>query len=47
MITKILEIVTIIIGATMIFYTRFHYVTIKKVVDIGSIVINQKQSHLV
>jgi hypothetical protein len=43
--TKTIAIVTIIIGAIMIFYTGFNYVTTKKVVDIGPIEINQQQSH--
>lgn len=43
--TKTLGIITIIIGAIMIFYTGFNYVTTKKVVDIGPIEINQQQSH--
>jgi drug/metabolite transporter (DMT)-like permease len=43
--TNTLGIVTIIIGAIMIFYTGFNYVTTKKVIDIGPIVINRKQSH--
>lgn len=42
---KTLGIVTIIIGAIMIFCTGFNYVTTKKVVDIGPIKINQQQSH--
>lgn len=42
---KTLGIVTIIIGAIMIFYTGFNYVTTEKVVDIGPIEINQQQSH--
>jgi len=42
---KTLAIVTIIIGAIMIFYTGFNYVTTKKIVDIGPIEINQQQSH--
>ncbi|SDX43950.1 hypothetical protein [Flavobacterium degerlachei] len=43
--TKTLGIVTIIIGAIMIFYTGFNYVTKEKVVDIGPIEINKEQSH--
>lgn len=42
---KTLGTVIIIIGAIMIFYTGFNYVTTKKVVDIGPIEITQKQSH--
>jgi hypothetical protein len=43
--TKTLGIVTIIIGAIMIFYTGFNYVTKEKVVDIGPIEINKQESH--
>lgn len=43
--TKTLGIVTIIIGAIMIFYTGFNYVTKEKVVDIGPIEINKEESH--
>lgn len=43
--TKTLGIVTLIIGAIMIFYTGFNYVTTEKVVDIGPIEINKQQSH--
>ncbi|MFT5713751.1 MAG: uncharacterized membrane protein YdcZ (DUF606 family) [Flavobacterium sp.] len=43
--TKTLGIITIIIGAIMIFYTSFNYVTTEKVVDIGPIEINQQKSH--
>jgi uncharacterized membrane protein YidH (DUF202 family) len=43
--TKTLGIVTIIIGAIMVFYTGFNYVTTKKVIEIGPIEINQQQSH--
>jgi hypothetical protein len=42
--TKTLGIV-IIIGAIMVFYTGFNYVTTKKVIEIGPIEINQQQSH--
>lgn len=37
--------VLVIIGAIMMFYTGFNYVTTEKVVDIGPIEINKQQSH--
>jgi uncharacterized membrane protein YdcZ (DUF606 family) len=43
--TKTLGIAVIIIGAIMIFYTGFNYVTKEKVVDIGPIEINKEQNH--
>jgi uncharacterized membrane protein YidH (DUF202 family) len=42
---KSLGIVIIIIGAIMIFYTGFNYVTTEKIIDIGPISINKQQSH--
>jgi uncharacterized membrane protein YidH (DUF202 family) len=43
--TKNIGFVIIIIGAIMVFYTGFNYVTTEKVVDIGPIEINKQQSH--
>ncbi|MGO4822272.1 MULTISPECIES: hypothetical protein [unclassified Flavobacterium] len=43
--TKTLGIAVIIIGAIMIFYTGFNYVTKEKVVDIGPIEINKEENH--
>ena len=43
--TKSAGVVLIIIGITMMAYTGFTYMTTKKVVDIGSIQINQKEEH--
>lgn len=43
--TKTIGIIILIIGAIMIFYTGFNYVTTEKVVDIGPIEINQQKSH--
>jgi uncharacterized membrane protein YidH (DUF202 family) len=43
--TKNIGFVLIIIGAIMVFYTGFNYVTTEKVVDIGPIEINKQQSH--
>jgi drug/metabolite transporter (DMT)-like permease len=43
--TKSIGIVVAIVGAIMIFYTGFNYVTKEKVVDIGPIEINKEQSH--
>ena len=42
---KSLGILIIIIGAIMIFYTGFNYVTTEKIIDIGPISINKQQSH--
>jgi drug/metabolite transporter (DMT)-like permease len=43
--SKSIGIVVAIIGAIMIFYTGFNYITKEKVVDIGPIEINKEQSH--
>jgi uncharacterized membrane protein YidH (DUF202 family) len=45
--TKNIGFVLIIIGAIMMFYTGFNYVTTEKVIDIGPIEINKRQSHQV
>ena len=42
---KIIGIAIIILGIVMIAYTGFNIVTTKKVVDLGSIEINQKTNH--
>lgn len=42
---KNIGILIIIIGAIMVFYTGFNYVTTEKVVDIGPIEINKQQNH--
>jgi uncharacterized membrane protein YdcZ (DUF606 family) len=43
--TKSIGIAVLIIGALMMFYTGFNYVTEKKVVDIGPIEINKTENH--
>ena len=43
--TKNIGFVLIIIGAIIMFYTGFNYVTTEKVIDIGPIEINKQQSH--
>ncbi|PKH67934.1 hypothetical protein CXF59_05505 [Flavobacterium sp. ALD4] len=43
--TKNIGFVLIIIGAIMMFYTGFNYVTTEKVIDIGPVEINKQQSH--
>jgi len=45
MLSKPLGIVLIVLGLSMIAYTRFNYVTTKKVVDLGPIQINQEKNH--
>lgn len=45
MFTKKAGIVFIIIGALLMAYTGFNYVTTEKVVDLGPIQINQEKSH--
>ncbi|NGY38818.1 hypothetical protein FQU23_015035 [Flavobacterium sp. XN-5] len=42
---KNIGILLIVIGAIMVFYTGFNYVTKEKVVDIGPIEINKQESH--
>jgi len=42
---KPLGIVLIIVGAIMIIYTGFNYVTTEKVVDLGVIKINAEKNH--
>ncbi|SEA27581.1 hypothetical protein SAMN05443667_10383 [Flavobacterium gillisiae] len=42
---KNIGILIIIIGAIMVFYTGFNYVTTEKVLDIGPIEINKQQNH--
>ena len=42
---KPLGIVLIILGAIMIIYTGFNYVTTEKVVDLGPIKINAEKNH--
>ena len=43
--TKSAGSILIIIGITMMAYTEFTYMTSKKVVDIGTIGVNQEESH--
>lgn len=43
--TKNIGLLLIVIGAIMMIYTGFSYVTTKKVVDIGPIEINKEQKH--
>ena len=45
--TKSFGFIVIIIGAIMMAYTGFNYVTTKKVVDLGAIQIDKKQNHFV
>lgn len=42
---KNIGILIIIVGAIMVFYTGFNYVTTEKVVDIGPIEINKQQNN--
>lgn len=42
---KNIGILLVIIGAIMVFYTGFNYVTTEKVVDIGPILINKQENH--
>ena len=42
---KTLGISLIVIGIIMMIYTGFNYVTTEKVVDLGSIKINQEKNH--
>ncbi|MDO9511917.1 MAG: hypothetical protein Q7J34_09170 [Bacteroidales bacterium] len=42
---KPLGIVLIVVGAIMLAYTGFNYVTTEKVVDLGPIEINAEKSH--
>lgn len=42
---KNIGILLVFIGAIMVFYTGFNYVTKEKVVDIGPIEINKQESH--
>jgi uncharacterized membrane protein YdcZ (DUF606 family) len=42
---KNIGILLVIIGAIMVFYTGFNYVTTEKVVDIGPIEINKQENH--
>jgi len=43
--TRIIGIMLIIIGALMMIYTGFNYITTERVVDIGAIHINKEESH--
>ena len=43
--SKNIGILLIVIGAIMVFYTGFNYVTTEKVVDIGPIEINKQENH--
>ena len=45
--TKTIGIALIVLGALMIGYTGFNYVTTQKVIDIGPIEINKEKEHLV
>lgn len=42
---KNIGILLVVIGAIMVFYTGFNYVTTEKVVDIGPIEINKQENH--
>jgi len=42
---KTLGIVLVIIGAVMMIYTGFNYVTKEKVVDLGPVEINKEENH--
>ena len=43
--SRSIGIAIIVIGAIMVFYTGFNYVTEEKVVDIGPIEINKEENH--
>mgnify|MGYP005811230183 CR=1 FL=1 len=43
--SRSIGIAIIVIGAIMVFYTGFNYVTKEKVVDIGPIEINKEENH--
>lgn len=43
--SKNIGILVIVIGAIMIFYNGFNYITKEKVIDIGPIEINQETNH--
>lgn len=43
----VIGIVLIVIGIVMVAYTGFTYVTTEKVVDLGSVQINQEKNHFV
>jgi hypothetical protein len=43
--TKTPGIILTVIGIVMMIYTGFDYITTKKVVDIGSIQVSQKEHH--
>ncbi len=45
--TKTIGIVIIAVGAIMMLYTGFNYVTTEKVVDLGPIQINKEKQHSV
>jgi uncharacterized membrane protein YdcZ (DUF606 family) len=45
MLKKTLGIALMVIGATMMIYTGFNYVTTKKVVDLGPIEISREKNH--
>lgn len=45
--TKTIGIVIISVGAIMMLYTGFNYVTTEKVVDLGPIQINKEKQHSV
>jgi hypothetical protein len=42
---RTIGIVLIVIGALMMIYTSFNFITTEKVVDIGDIHINKEESH--
>ncbi|HTB32955.1 MAG TPA: hypothetical protein VK808_13080 [Bacteroidia bacterium] len=43
--TKTIGSILIALGIVMMIYTGFNFITTKKVVDIGSIQVNQKEDH--
>ena len=43
--TRTTGIMLIVIGALMMIYTGFNYITTERVVDIGAIHINKEESH--
>jgi hypothetical protein len=43
--TKTIGIILVTLGIIMMIYTGFDYVTTKKVIDIGSVQVNQKEDH--
>ncbi len=45
MVLKVLSILAIVIGITMMAYNGFNFTTTEEVVDLGSVQINRQQGH--